>query len=261
MKSVTGYWQDVLLLLLRSSAIWVYLWLSRRERREKGGERERGGRGRQKERGGRGRKGRERGGGGDRERERLADLEGINARDFQSQHQTRWISGRDPPKQLHVLPHWDQSCRSTRQVGGGEGRVEGGRGEFQSQHQTRWISGMYPPKQLHVLPHWHQNCRSNLISHPAICTVSKETFRRWVFPSAAMSSGVDTGHWHSGQYPSMTNTLHMPSSSQTQWACTKGGVWSGLPRLAHSHAQSSASKTSVDLLSWACRSQWEWTGR
>ena len=28
----------------------------------------------------------------------------------------------------------------------------------------------------------------------------------------------------------------------------KGGVWNGLPRLEHSHAQSSASKTSVDLL-------------
>ena len=33
----------------------------------------------------------------------------------------------------------------------------------------------------------------------------------------------------------------------------KGGVWNGLPRLAHSHAQSSATKTSVDLLSWARR--------
>ena len=31
----------------------------------------------------------------------------------------------------------------------------------------------------------------------------------------------------------------------------------GCPRLAHSHAQSSATKTSVDLLSWARRSQWE----
>ena len=41
----------------------------------------------------------------------------------------------------------------------------------------------------------------------------------------------------------------------------KGGVWTGLPWLAHSHAQSSATKTSVDLLSWARRSQWEWTGR
>ena len=34
-------------------------------------------------------------------------------------------------------------------------------------------------------------------------------------------------------------------------------TWNGLPRLAHSHAQSSAAKTSVDLLSWARRSQWE----
>ena len=31
----------------------------------------------------------------------------------------------------------------------------------------------------------------------------------------------------------------------------------GLPRLAHSHAQPSATKTSVDLLSWAHRSQRE----
>ena len=37
----------------------------------------------------------------------------------------------------------------------------------------------------------------------------------------------------------------------------KCGVWNGLPRLAHSHAQSSATKISVDLLSWAHRSQWE----
>ena len=35
------------------------------------------------------------------------------------------------------------------------------------------------------------------------------------------------------------------------------GVWNGLPQLAHSHAQSSATKTSVDLLSWARQSQWE----
>ena len=37
----------------------------------------------------------------------------------------------------------------------------------------------------------------------------------------------------------------------------KDGVWNGLPRQAHSHAQSSVTKTSVDLLSWARRSQWE----
>ena len=37
----------------------------------------------------------------------------------------------------------------------------------------------------------------------------------------------------------------------------KGRVWNGLPRLAHSHAQSSATKTSMHLLSWARRSQWE----
>ena len=30
----------------------------------------------------------------------------------------------------------------------------------------------------------------------------------------------------------------------------KGGVWNGLPWLAHSHAVSSAAKTSVDLLPW-----------
>ena len=34
---------------------------------------------------------------------------------------------------------------------------------------------------------------------------------------------------------------------------SKGGAWNGLPRLAHSHAQSLATKTSVDLLSWARR--------
>ena len=33
----------------------------------------------------------------------------------------------------------------------------------------------------------------------------------------------------------------------------KGGVWKGLPRLPHSHAQSTATKTSVDLLSRAAR--------
>ena len=41
----------------------------------------------------------------------------------------------------------------------------------------------------------------------------------------------------------------------------KGGVWNGLPWLAHSHAQSLAAKTSVDLLPWTCPSLWEWTGR
>ena len=35
----------------------------------------------------------------------------------------------------------------------------------------------------------------------------------------------------------------------------------GCPRLAQSHAQSLATKTSVDLLSWAHRSHWERTGR
>ena len=34
-------------------------------------------------------------------------------------------------------------------------------------------------------------------------------------------------------------------------------VWNGLPRLAHSCAQSSATKTSVDPLPSVCRSQWE----
>ena len=37
----------------------------------------------------------------------------------------------------------------------------------------------------------------------------------------------------------------------------KGGVWNGLPRLTHSHAPSSGAETSVDLLSWARRSQWQ----
>ena len=50
---------------------------------------------------------------------------------------------------------------------------------------------------------------------------------------------------------------HRPNESPA-----KDGVWNGLPRLAHSHAQSSATKTSVDLLSWAHWSQrvWLWTG-
>ena len=37
----------------------------------------------------------------------------------------------------------------------------------------------------------------------------------------------------------------------------KDGIWNGLPRLAHSNAQFSAAKTSVDLLPWECRSLWE----
>ena len=40
----------------------------------------------------------------------------------------------------------------------------------------------------------------------------------------------------------------------------KNRVWDGLPQLAHSHTQSLAAKTSVDLLPWACCSQRdEWT--
>ena len=35
--------------------------------------------------------------------------------------------------------------------------------------------------------------------------------------------------------------------------CCKGGVWNGLPWHTHSHAHSSAAKTSVDLLQLACR--------
>ena len=64
----------------------------------------------------------------------------------------------------------------------------------------------------------------------------------------------------------------MPSLPwRTDYAChlshrlseppAKGEVRNGLPRLAHSHAQFLATQTSVDLLSWARRSQWEWTGR
>ena len=41
----------------------------------------------------------------------------------------------------------------------------------------------------------------------------------------------------------------------------KVGVWNGLPWLAHSHAQSSAVKASVDLLPLACQCQREWMGR
>ena len=37
----------------------------------------------------------------------------------------------------------------------------------------------------------------------------------------------------------------------------KVGFWNELPRLAHSHAQSSAAKNSVDLPPRACKSQWE----
>ena len=59
----------------------------------------------------------------------------------------------------------------------------------------------------------------------------------------------------------------LPSQRDADYTCChshrlneppeKGGVWNGLPRLAHSHAQSSATKTSADLLSWARQSQWE----
>ena len=48
-----------------------------------------------------------------------------------------------------------------------------------------------------------------------------------------------------------------PRSYRLNEPPAKGGVWNGLPRLAHSHAQSSATRTSVDVLSWARRSQRE----
>ena len=37
----------------------------------------------------------------------------------------------------------------------------------------------------------------------------------------------------------------------------KDGVWNGMPRQTHSYAESSATKTSVDLLPRACWSQWQ----
>ena len=46
----------------------------------------------------------------------------------------------------------------------------------------------------------------------------------------------------------LTDSMNLPA---------KGRVWNGLPRLAHSHTQSLATKTSEDLLSWARPSQWE----
>ena len=37
----------------------------------------------------------------------------------------------------------------------------------------------------------------------------------------------------------------------------KDGAWNGLPQPVHSHAQSQAVKTFVDVLPWAWRSLWE----
>ena len=59
--------------------------------------------------------------------------------------------------------------------------------------------------------------------------------------------------WHIYYTWRLSHRLHEPT--------VKGGTWDGLPWLAHSHAQSSIAKISVDLLSWPYRSQWKRTGR
>ena len=100
----------------------------------------------------------------------------------------------------------------------------------------------------------------------------------------SVKRGGRTVHEDSGAHRVMTSSLTMeveavthailwpappppppPPAWPTDYTChhfhrlteppAKGGVWNGLSRLPHSHAQSSASKTSVDLLPWACRSQ------
>ena len=89
--------------------------------------------------------------------------------------------------------------------------------------------------------------------------------RQW----SPQSHDLQPGHGSRSSH--ICNTVASLQAWDTDYTChyshrlnepaAKGGVWNGLPRLAHSHVQSSATKTSVDLLSWARRSQWEWTGR
>ena len=89
-----------------------------------------------------------------------------------------------------------------------------------------------------------------------------------------VKQGGRTVHEYSGAHRATTSSLTMEVEAGThavQWLASqrdsqitrhhshrlnelpaKGGVWNGLPRLAYSHAQSS-----VDLLFWARRSQWE----
>ena len=72
---------------------------------------------------------------------------------------------------------------------------------------------------------------------------------------------------HGGRSTHTCNTVASLSAWRANHTChhshrlneppAKGRVWNGLPRLAHSHAQSSATNISVDLLSSARRSQWE----
>ena len=76
---------------------------------------------------------------------------------------------------------------------------------------------------------------------------------------------------HVGKSSHTCNTVASLTAWRTDYTChhshrlneppAKGGVWNGLPRLAHGHAPYSAAKTSMDLLPWSCRSLWEWTGR
>ena len=100
----------------------------------------------------------------------------------------------------------------------------------------------------------------------------------WGFPVKQVRKTV---HENSGAHRVTTPSLTMEVEAVThvvQWLASKCDaqithavildeppaireVWNGLPLLAHSHAVTSATKISVDLVSWACRSQRELAGR
>ena len=68
--------------------------------------------------------------------------------------------------------------------------------------------------------------------------------------------------WLASQRDAQVTHAIILTEWQTQWtSCKRWSLEWAAPTVTRSHAQSSAKKTSVDLLSWAHWSQCEWMGR
>ena len=136
---------------------------------------------------------------------------------------------REPRHSLPWLTSWKSQCRSTN--------------ASPSQQQATWhcdLHGRLSHKGLvwlgvHGQSGWQDS-----------------TQRQWSPQSHNLQS--DHGGRSSHTYNTVTNDIILRLNEPA----AKGGVWNGLPQLAHSHAQSLAAKTSVDLPPWAGWSLWEW---
>ena len=93
----------------------------------------------------------------------------------------------------------------------------------------------------------------------------KCTRRQWSRQSHDLQSD------HGGRSSHTCNTVAIRLAWSTDYTCHRshrlnappanGGVWNRLPRLAPTAMHSLWLQSRVNLLSWAHRSQWEWTGR